>query len=262
VKPLVVTNPWDTLRRFTSARIALGRVGDSLPTDALLAFGLAHAQARDAVHLPLDQKALQAQLEAAGYPALAVHSAAGDRAAYLRRPDWGRRLNDPSRERLVAAAQNVRAAPDVAFVIGDGLSARAVAAHAVPLVQAVTPKLAEWRIAPIVIAEQARVALGDEVGELLRATQVVVLIGERPGLSSPDSLGVYLTYGPRIGRTDAERNCISNVRPEGLGYAAAAHKLAYLLHAARRLGQTGIALKDESGALPESRTEHLAAPKP
>jgi ethanolamine ammonia-lyase small subunit len=252
VKPLVTSNPWDALRQFTRARIALGRAGDSLPTTALLEFGLAHAQARDAVHQALDVSGVLAQLDSAGFRHVRVHSAAADRTAYLRRPDWGRILDDESRQSLATArAEWDRTAPgnpDAAFVIADGLSARAAATQAISLLAAVLPLLSGWRIAPIVVAEQARVALGDEIGVILGAAQVVMLIGERPGLSSPDSMGIYLTFAPRAGRTDAERNCISNVRPEGLRPHAAAGKLAYLLHRARQLGQSGIELKDESDA--------------
>ena len=240
-------DPWEALRRFTRARIALGRCGASVPTRALLDFGLAHAQARDAVHTPLDVDALQAALAAAGFgPALLARSAASDRATYLRRPDFGRQLAPASR----AALTDLHAdACDVLFVIADGLSARAAQTHAVPLLEQTRRRLPpHWRIGPVLIATQARVALGDEIGALLRAQQVVVCIGERPGLSSPDSLGLYLTHGPRAGLTDADRNCISNVRPEGLPYAQAAHKLAYLLAGARRLGRSGVELKDDSEA--------------
>lgn len=237
---------WEDLRRFTLARIALGRTGDSLPTRAVLDFGLAHAQARDAVHTPLDADALLGALLAAGFgAALRTHSAAADRAQYLRRPDLGRQLAPASRESLAALHAE---ASDVVFVIADGLSARAVQQHAVPVLVETRQRLPGWRIGPVVVAEQARVALGDEIGALLRARQVVVLIGERPGLSSPDSLGIYLTYGPRVGRSNAERNCISNVRPEGLSYVLGAHKLAWLLAGARRLGRSGVELKDESEA--------------
>jgi len=249
MKPLVTPNPWQPLRRFTTARIALGRAGDSLPTGALLAFGLAHAQARDAVHQPLDRARIGAQLADAGLPCIPVRSSAPDRVAYLRRPDWGRKLDSASREALFRHAP-AGTSCDVAFVLADGLSARAVEAHAVAVLRQVLPKLEGWRVAPVVVAEQARVALGDEIGEVLNANQVVVMIGERPGLSSPDSLGLYLTHSPRVGRTDAERNCISNVRTEGLSYEQAADTLAYLLDAARKLGRSGIELKDESGALP------------
>jgi len=245
-------DPWSALRRHTGARIALGRSGDSLPTSALLEFGLAHALARDAVHLPLDGAALAAALDAAGLAHLAVHSQATDRATYLRRPDLGRQLAPESLGALEKAAQGPAAAPDLVFVIADGLSSLAVARHALPLLQTSLELLPGWSIAPVVIAEQARVALGDAIGAALGAATVVVLIGERPGLSSPDSLGIYLTHRPRPGLTDADRNCISNVRPEGLPYDLAARKLAYLLDGARRLGRSGLALKDDSGfeALP------------
>lgn len=242
----VEKNPWQALRQFTQARIALGRAGNSLPTAPLLAFNLSHAQARDAVHHPLDVDALHAQLQSDRFASVDVHSAAPDRAHYLRRPDLGRRLSPESADALRAMNGPT---PDVVFVVADGLSAFAAAKQAVPLLRELRPMLEGWSIAPIVVARQARVALGDEVGEILGAQFVVTLIGERPGLSSPDSLGVYLTYQPRVGRSDAERNCISNVRPEGLAYAAAAFKLHYLLTNGRRLGLTGVGLKDDSDAL-------------
>ncbi|HKR38263.1 MAG TPA: ethanolamine ammonia-lyase subunit EutC [Paraburkholderia sp.] len=248
----VEKNPWGGLKAFTNARIALGRAGNGLPTAPLLAFNLSHAQARDAVHHPLDAEALRRTLEAEGFATLGVESAAPDRQHYLRRPDLGRRLSEASRAALVEAASVATAArdepPEVVFVIGDGLSAIAAAKQAAPLLLAVRARLADWRIGPVVVARQARVALGDEIGELLGAKLVAMLIGERPGLSSPDSLGVYLTYAPKVGCHDAQRNCISNVRPEGLPYEAAAHKLHYLLTHARRLGLTGVGLKDDSDA--------------
>lgn len=249
----VIDNPWRSLRRHTPARIGLGRAGVSLPTAAQLDFQLAHAQARDAVHRPLDVASLRDEIEALGLPTLALHSAAGSRPIYLQRPDLGRQLDTVSREQLEAlrrprAAQG-NAPRDIAIVVADGLSALAVQRHAVPLITALRaePATARWSIAPVAVVEQGRVAVGDGIGELLDARIAVVLIGERPGLSSPDSLGVYLTWAPRIGRHDAERNCISNVRPEGLGYADAAHRLAYLLDEALRRGLTGVGLKDESG---------------
>ncbi len=248
MKPLVVQNPWHQLRRFTPARIALGRTGNSMPTQAVLEFALAHARARDAVKIPLDSETLIAQLKLGGFDTAVVQSAATDRSTYLRRPDLGRQLNEAARASLRKLALPVR--PDVVFMIGDGLSSCAVASHAVPLLKEVRSKLDGWKIAPIVVAEQARVALGDEVGHLLGAEMAVVLIGERPGLSSPDSLGIYLTYAPQPGRSDSERNCISNVRPEGLSYSIAAHKLCHLLTAARRLRLSGIGLKDESDPVP------------
>ncbi|CDY76254.1 Ethanolamine ammonia-lyase light chain [Caballeronia glathei] len=243
-------NPWDALRRFTNARIALGRAGSSLPTAPLLAFNLSHAQARDAVHQPLDTAALNDALRAAGFDTLDAASAAPDRDHYLRRPDLGRALSGESAARLAQHASTMSGAPDVVFVVADGLSAYAATRHAVPFLDTLRKKLDGWNIGPVVVATQARVALGDGIGELLRARIVVVLIGERPGLSSPDSLGIYLTYEPRVGRSDAERNCISNVRPEGLAYDAAAFKLHYLLNEARRLKLTGVGLKDHSDALP------------
>jgi ethanolamine ammonia-lyase small subunit len=186
-------------------------------------------------------------LSKAGFATLEVHSAAVDRALYLQRPDLGRRLDEAGRELLSRVKGERR--PEVVFVIADGLSSCAAASHAVPLLEEVVARLPGWELAPVVVAEQARVALGDEIGEILEAEQVVMLIGERPGLTSPDSLGIYLTYAPRVGRSDAERNCISNVRPEGLSYAGAADSLAYLLHAARRLKLSGVNLKDERDLL-------------
>jgi len=237
-------DPWHHLRALTGARIALGRVGGSLPTRELLAFGVAHAQARDAVHQPLDATALEAALDELGVAHLRVHSAAAGRSEYLRRPDLGRRLDEEGRRRLAEAAPEPP--PDLVLVLADGLSASAVQRHALPLLDALRPRLAGWSLAPIVIALQARVALGDEIGALLRARQVVMLIGERPGLSSPDSLGIYLTHQPRAGRVDAERNCISNVRPEGLSFEQAAARLAFLMRGAHALGRSGVDLKDDS----------------
>ena len=241
----VIADPWQALRAHTPARIALGRSGVSLPTAEQLAFGSAHALARDAVLRPLDVPALEAALRAEGFATLSVHSAAADRATYLLRPDLGRRLAEASRAALANAWV---AAGDLLPVVGDGLSSLAVARHALPLLRALRERLpAGWTLGPVIVAQQARVALGDDIGELLRAPLVAVLIGERPGLSSPDSLGVYLTAAPRRGRSDAERNCISNIRPEGLAYGRAAHKLCWLAQAARR-GGTGVRLKDMSDA--------------
>jgi len=241
----VTANPWAHLRSHTPARIALGRAGPSLPTREVLAFGVAHARARDAVHLALDVDALEAQLRVDGYTPARVQSAAPDRATYLARPDLGRRLGERTAARLVRAGER----PEIVVAIEDGLSAVAVQAHSVPLLgalRAIAPQ--RWSAVPVVIALQGRVALGDEIGERLGARLVVVMIGERPGLSSPDSLGIYLTHAPRTGRTDAERNCISNIRPAGLAYADAAARLDWLAAAALGRGMTGIALKDESGA--------------
>ena len=245
----VTDEPWQVLRRYTDARIALGRAGNSLPTAAHLAFQWAHAQARDAVHLPLDADGLAASLGALGCPTVLLHSAAPDRATYLQRPDLGRRLDQRSRQRLAAA----QPAFDVALVLADGLSALAVHSHALALVAAIQARLhadtdRPWRLAPVTVVEQGRVAIGDEIGAALQARCVVVLIGERPGLSSPDSLGVYLTWAPRVGLSDASRNCISNIRAAGLSVDAAADKLHWLLTQARLRRLSGVALKDETGA--------------
>jgi ethanolamine ammonia-lyase small subunit len=240
---LIQHNPWDDLRAHTSARIALGRVGCSLPTREVLKFGLAHAQARDAVHRPLDFTELKHQLHAAGFRALKVRSNAEDRQAYLLRPDQGRHLHSDCQLQL----QHELSAPELAIVLADGLSAVAVQRHALPLLQAFRQRFdTDWANTPVVLAEQSRVALGDGIGEALRARLVIVMIGERPGLTSPDSLGLYLTYAPRVGCLDSARNCISNVRPEGLPYEAAAYKLDYLARQALRLQLSGVQLKDES----------------
>lgn len=244
---VVTPDPWQALKAHTPARVALGRTGVSMPTQELLRFGAAHAMTRDAVHLPLEAAALCKRLQADGWPTLRVHSAAPDRATYLLRPDLGRRLDDASQHTL--QQQTDATGCDLLLVAGDGLSSLALERHALPLLAEVRRRApAGWRLGPVVVAEQARVALGDPIGEALRAQLVAVLIGERPGLSSPDSLGVYLTWAPRTGRHDAERNCISNIRPEGLPYAQAAHTLWWLAQEARRRQLTGVQLKDESGA--------------
>ena len=238
-------DPWAVLRGSTRARVALGRAGDGLPTARWLEFRAAHAAARDAVHTALDADLVRTALTRAGVglEVLEVHSRAPDRATYLQRPDLGRQLAEGS--------SLPRGEHHLALVLADGLSPRAVHEHAAGTVAAVLERLPGWSVAPLVLARQARVALGDPVGQALGAEVVVVLIGERPGLSSADSLGLYLTHGPRPGRADSERNCISNVRPpHGLGYAQAADTLAALLQAARQLGASGVVLKDEGGALP------------
>ena len=249
----VTPAPWESLKRFTDARIALGRAGHSQTTAAHLAFQLAHAQARDAVHLPLDAATLSPELQALGLDVLPLHSAAPDREAYLQRPDWGRRLDAASRERLLRWRQTQPGAgpADLAFVVADGLSALGVMQNAVPLLAHLLERLhadagQRWTLAPLVLVEQGRVAIGDEIGQVLGARCVVVLIGERPGLSSPDSLGIYLSWAPRVGLNDAQRNCISNVRNAGLPPERAAVKLLTLLQQARLQGLTGVALKDET----------------
>jgi ethanolamine ammonia-lyase small subunit len=256
----VIANPWQALRQFTAARIALGRTGVSQPTGAQLAFQLAHARARDAVHQELDVPALAQTLEQSfdpplALPVMALCSAAENRTIYLQRPDLGRKLDAVSRQSLRDLSQANRpvSAPDdlpydLAIVIADGLSALAIGQNAVPFLQNLTVRLAQekWVLAPITIVQQGRVAIGDEIGQLLGARAVVVLIGERPGLSSPDSMGLYLTWAPRTGLTDASRNCISNVRPAGLSYDEAAFRLHYLLTQSRQRQLSGISLKDET----------------
>lgn len=247
-KPTATPNPWQELRRLTPARIALGRAGTSLPTAAHLDFQFAHAQARDAVHLPFDHAALSAALAKHGRETLLVHSAAADRHTYLQRPDLGRRLDPDSAALLRRHAEAHPQGYDLAVVIADGLSALAVQRHALPFLERMEEQAqAEgWRLSPVVLVQQGRVAVGDEVGELLRARMVVILIGERPGLSSPDSLGLYFTWAPRVGLNDAYRNCISNVRLEGLSYGTAAHRLLYLMREACRRQLSGVQLKDEA----------------
>lgn len=247
--------PWDGLRRFTDARIALGRAGHSLPTAAHLQFQLAHAQARDAVHVPLDTASVTQGLQSLGLQTLSLHSAAVDRAVYLRRPDLGRRLDESSCRALqLRRSQEAHSAlpsyspySDVCMVLADGLSALAIHSHAIEFLQCLLPHLQAdarpWRMTPVCVVQQGRVAIGDEVAEHLQARLVVVLIGERPGLSSPDSMGVYMTWAPHVGCTDAQRNCISNVRSAGLAPNAAALQLHQLMNQAHSLELSGVALK-------------------
>jgi ethanolamine ammonia-lyase small subunit len=238
-------NPWAALRAHTPARIGLARRGVSLGTPVQLAFQLAHAQARDAVNQALDVPTLQAQVQALGLPSVTVHSAAADRPTYLKRPDLGRQLRADAQAQLAAHA--VVGGVDLAVVVADGLSALAVQRHAATFMGLLRDALGHaWRWAPVVIVQQGRVAVGDPIGHALGAALVVVLIGERPGLSSPDSMGAYITWAPQPGCTDAQRNCISNIRPEGLALRAGAQRLAWLLTQARSRQLTGVALKDES----------------
>jgi len=241
-------NPWLELRRLTPARIALGRTGTSIPTGAQLDFQFAHAQARDAVHLPFDHAGLSSQLTERGRDSLLLHSAAVDRHSYLQRPDLGRRLSDVSAQTLRDYAEAHPGGVDLAVVVADGLSALAVHKHTLPFLTRMEEQThAEgWSLSPVILVEQGRVAVADEVGQLLGAKMVVILIGERPGLSSPDSLGLYFTYNPKVGLTDAYRNCISNVRLEGLSYGMAAHRLLYLMREACRRQLSGVNLKDEA----------------
>lgn len=244
--PAPPTRSLEDLRELTPARVGLGRAGASMTTDALLAFTLDHARARDAVHTAFDIPKLMAGLAGLGLQASQVCSRAGTRSDYLRRPDLGRMLDQASRRALADIGAG---ASELAIVIGDGLSPAAVNLHAVELVRHLGPRLTEARIGigNVVIASGARVALGDEIGAALGARMVAMLIGERPGLSAPDSLGVYLTFAPRIGLTDEKRNCVSNIHGAGLSYDEAAFKIAWLVREGLKRQLTGVALKDESG---------------
>jgi ethanolamine ammonia-lyase small subunit len=277
---LTIPNAWLRLRQFTPARIALGRAGGSIPTSELLDFQLAHARARDAVHAPFDVEALAAQIAQLGISTICVTSAAPDRETFLKRPDLGRRLDMTGHEALELAAAAVgpcdsspasmtagqqfaihdTAQADLAIIVSDGLSALAVQRQVVPLLAAWLPLLRaeQRRVAPLVLIERGRVAIQDEVGQLLNARVAVILVGERPGLGSPDSLGAYLVYAPRAGLTDADRNCVSNIRPQGLPPAAAALKLHYLMSEAIARRTSGVALKDES--LSVSRVDDASQP--
>jgi ethanolamine ammonia-lyase small subunit len=237
--------PWDALRRLTAARIGLKRSGASLATAPLLEFQLAHARARDAVHEALDEAGLERDLSPLGLPVLTVASQANDRPQFLMRPDLGRQLSSEAERALVAKKSTY----DIAFVISDGLSASAAQKHAAPLLAEIIPALKEWCVAPLVIVRLGRVGAGDAVAAALNATGVVILLGERPGLSAPDSLGAYLTWKPRPDTTEADRNCVSNIRPEGVRYADAARTIVHLLRAMRAGGVSGIALKDDSDRL-------------
>jgi ethanolamine ammonia-lyase small subunit len=244
--PAVPRRPIIDLRSLTPARVALGRSGASLPTKPLLDFTLAHARARDAVHAAFDAPRLAAGVRALGLGATEVSSRAADRSDYLRRPDLGRQLDAGS---ATALADGATAPCQLAIVIGDGLSAAAVHVHAVALLKSLLPLLGEDEavaIGRVVVASGARVALGDEIGAILGARMVVMLIGERPGLSAPDSLGAYLTFAPKPGLTDAERNCVSNIHKAGLSHDEAALKIAWLVREGLAREATGVALKDES----------------
>jgi ethanolamine ammonia-lyase small subunit len=271
---LVIENPWRVLREFTDARIGLGRTGVSLPSAELLAFQLAHAQARDAVHLALDTSLLVEQIDSSGlsfaWPSpILLHSQASDRVSYLQRPDLGRRLHADSHDILtqitITNAAGILPTYDLAIVVVDGLSSFAVQQHSLTFMLALDKLLQQdssrntkqaWKVAPLTIVQQGRVAIGDEVGALLNANAVVVLIGERPGLSSPDSLGLYMTWAPKVGLSDASRNCISNIRPAGLDIAQASKKAMYLLRESRAKQLTGVGLKDRTS---DTLLEHKAS---
>jgi ethanolamine ammonia-lyase small subunit len=246
-RPIESDGAWARLRRLTAARIGLARSGASLATAPLLEFKLAHARARDAVHESLDQTRLMADLAGLELPVRAVASAAEDRQAYLMRPDFGRQLAPDS----AAALTTIAGKYDVAIIIADGLSARAVQTHARPILEQLLPILRQrgFRLAPLIVVRHGRVAIGDAIAALLGADCAAVLIGERPGLTAPDSMGAYLTWRPSPHTTDAERNCVSNIRPDGIGYADAAAKLAFLLGAIRARQLSGVQLKDESDRL-------------
>ncbi|MEZ2345571.1 ethanolamine ammonia-lyase subunit EutC [Terriglobus sp. RCC_193] len=246
-RSLVNSESWSSLTEWTSARIALGRAGVSLPTRPLLDFTMDHARARDAVHAVLDLATLSTQLHEQGFIAKQAASRAKDRSEYLRRPDLGRQLHPDC-----VASLRQEEAPSIrriTIVVADGLSALAPTLHALPMLVRLREALPDWELDPV-LATQARVALADDIGELRRAQLSLIFIGERPGLKSPDSLGAYLTYGPRRGRTDAERNCVSNIRPAGLSYDEAAFRLAHLIQSAYALGASGTQLKDDSDAIP------------
>lgn len=238
---------WRDLRTLTAARIGLARTGASVATGPLLDFKLAHARARDAVHEELDAERLRSELSVSRLPVLIVDSAVTARRDYLMRPDLGRQLSAQAEAALAPHAGHY----DVALVVADGLSARAVQSHAAPVLAALLPVLQGQglSVAPLVIVRHGRVAIGDAVARALGASSVAILIGERPGLSAPDSMGAYLTWQPKPETTDADRNCISNIRPEGIGTADASFRLAHLMRAMRSRGVSGVGLKDESDRL-------------
>lgn len=250
----IIENPWALLKDYTDARIGLGRSGVSIPTSHSLAFQLAHAQAQDAVHLPLDVENIVEQLVTNDInketSPILLHSQAINRTTYLQRPDLGRRLDKNSSEILKKIKANDNTFYDLSIVIVDGLSSLAIKENAINFIKKLMTALKEdkqkWNLSPFSIVQQGRVAVGDEVGELLKAKISIVLIGERPGLSSPDSLGLYLTWNPKVGLSDASRNCISNIRSEGLSYEEAVKKTMYLLKESRRLELSGVNLKDRT----------------
>jgi ethanolamine ammonia-lyase small subunit len=257
-----ISDPWHQLRRLTTARIALGRTGGSLPTRELLDFRLAHARARDAVHAPFDPDAFADRLRSLGTETLCLESAAATQTDFLRRPDLGRRLAASSRARLRARdAAGGRNPCDLVIIISDGLSSRAAVEHGPPLLAALIPLIRQsgWKLAPLVVARHGRVALQDEIGELLHARLSLILLGERPGLGAADSLGAYFTYAPHPGLTDAARNCVSNIRAEGFPPATAAQKLFYLITQSLQRGLSGVDLKDDALLLTAQPSKPLLA---
>jgi ethanolamine ammonia-lyase small subunit len=243
----VTEDSWKPLKKFTTARIALGSAGVAIPLIELLQFRLAHAHARDAVYSVIDENRLTEELKTFALPVYSLHTKAGSRNEYLQRPDMGRQLNETSAAQINQAAGH----SDIAFILADGLSASAINHHAVAMLNCLLPLLQEsgFAVAPICIVSQARVAVGDEIASLLKARLCIVFIGERPGLSSPDSLGVYLTYKPAPGITDEQRNCVSNIHANGLPYASAAEKIYYLVKESFRMQYSGVHLKDNAGLL-------------
>ena len=244
--PSTNNEPLQVLKRFTHARIALGRAGISLPVKANLDFQLAHALARDAVSIPLDFDVLAQQLSNS-YATIQLQSEVASHSEYLQRPDKGRLLNSASVEKLKNGLIKADK-PHIAIIIADGLSSKAIESHAPVLLNKLIPELqkSNYSMAPICLIKYARVAIGDPVGEIVNAIMSIVLIGERPGLSSPDSMGIYFTYQPKTGKTDAQRNCISNIHGHGLNYQAAINKLMFLVNEASRLKYSGVHLKDKA----------------
>lgn len=232
---------WEFLKNFTDARIAMGKTGNSIPTKNLLEFQLAHAKARDAVHSELNFTEISDLLNKFNLQIINLHSSVHNRMEYLQRPDLGRKLNEESKNILNKCQKGF----DLSIVIADGLSSLAIKNHLKPFLENLLPELNSWRLAPLSVVKEGRVAIGDEIAQILEAEIVVILIGERPGLSSPDSMGIYLTYAPKSGLTDESRNCISNVRPAGLNYGSASKKLLYLLNQSRSKKLSGVNLKDE-----------------
>jgi len=257
--PVTTSDRWQPLRALTRARIALGRAGASLPTRPWLEFKLAHAQARDAVHNQLDLEQLTDELAPLGLDLVQVETAAADRAVFLRRPDLGCRLTRQSRAGIEQLAERMSEEPDLAIVLSGGLSALALQQQVPPLLSRLLPKLEaeHWKLAPLVIAPLARVALQDEVGALFRARLALILLGERPGLDAADSLGAYLVYQPQPGKTNAERNCVSNIRAAGLSSEEGAEAIAYLLRRAREQRRSGIALKDERQVIEQDSRDRI-----